>query len=222
MDARPAAEAEAAEPPSQPAALASRNDDAPATPDSHFASLAAGLCGGIAIAIAAAQAQVPAPAPAAPAANAPATPASPSLAPLAWLAGCWRGAVNKREFREHWMPLRGGLIVGVEPHGDRGARRRASSTCGSSRGPTASTTSSRRPAQSETAFRLTRRDQRRRGRRIFTFANPGNDSRRRSSTAAAARAGCTRTVEGKVKGADTQVIYPMRRIDCESGENIEK
>jgi hypothetical protein len=25
----------------------------------------------------------------------------------AWLEGCWRGAVNQREFREHWLPLRG-------------------------------------------------------------------------------------------------------------------
>ena len=36
-----------------------------------------------------------------------------SLAPLAWLDGCWRGTVNEREFREHWMPLRGGLMLGV-------------------------------------------------------------------------------------------------------------
>ena len=35
------------------------------------------------------------------------------LAPLAWLDGCWRGEVNQREFREHWMPLRGGLLLGV-------------------------------------------------------------------------------------------------------------
>ena len=30
------------------------------------------------------------------------------------------------------------------------------------------------------------------------------------------------TVEGKVGGADRQVIYPMRRVDCESGELIRK
>jgi hypothetical protein len=35
------------------------------------------------------------------------------LAPLAWLDGCWRGTVNQREFREHWMPLRGGLLLGM-------------------------------------------------------------------------------------------------------------
>lgn len=34
-------------------------------------------------------------------------------APLAWLGGCWRGTVNEREFREHWMPRRGGMLLGI-------------------------------------------------------------------------------------------------------------
>src|SRR5207253_8963740 len=44
--------------------------------------------------------------------------ARPSTLPLTveslgWLEGCWRGAVNQREFREYWLPLRGGMIVGA-------------------------------------------------------------------------------------------------------------
>ena len=35
------------------------------------------------------------------------------LAPLAWLEGCWQGTVNQREFREHWLPLRGGMLIGA-------------------------------------------------------------------------------------------------------------
>ncbi len=39
------------------------------------------------------------------------------LGPLAWLNGCWKGAVGAgarvREFREYWHPLRGNLMVGV-------------------------------------------------------------------------------------------------------------
>ena len=35
------------------------------------------------------------------------------LAMMAWLAGCWKGEVNKREFREFWHPPRGNLMVGV-------------------------------------------------------------------------------------------------------------
>lgn len=64
----------------------------------------------VALAAGAAAAQV-APAPA----EAPATPpaAESPLGDLAWLAGCWRGTVNQREFREHWMPLRGNLMLGT-------------------------------------------------------------------------------------------------------------
>ena len=59
-------------------------------------------------------AQSPPPAPAAPPAAAPASaPAEGPLADFAWLAGCWRGTVNQREFREHWMPLRGNLMLGT-------------------------------------------------------------------------------------------------------------
>ena len=55
----------------------------------------------------------------APSSTPPATPAqgktpdADALAALAWLEGCWRGTVNKREYREHWMPLRGNMLIGV-------------------------------------------------------------------------------------------------------------
>src|SRR4029450_260577 len=41
-----------------------------------------------------------------------ATEGSP-LATLAWLEGCWQGTVNQHEFREQWLPLRGGLLIGA-------------------------------------------------------------------------------------------------------------
>ena len=36
-----------------------------------------------------------------------------AFAALAWLEGCWQGTVNQREFREHWLPLRGGMLIGA-------------------------------------------------------------------------------------------------------------
>ncbi len=36
-----------------------------------------------------------------------------ALSDLSWLSGCWRGSVNQREFREHWLPLRGNLLIGA-------------------------------------------------------------------------------------------------------------
>ncbi len=46
------------------------------------------------------------------AAPSPAAPPSP-LDALAWLRGCWRGEVNRREFLEQWSPPRGGMMVGI-------------------------------------------------------------------------------------------------------------
>ena len=58
----------------------------------------------------------PAPPPGAPAeaaTHAAAPETSGPLAPLAWLEGCWQGNVNERAFREQWLPLRGGLLIGA-------------------------------------------------------------------------------------------------------------
>src|SRR4029434_8508886 len=49
----------------------------------------------------------------APAEAAKAAPPSLELNSLAWLEGCWRGEVTQYEFREYWLPLRGGLMVGA-------------------------------------------------------------------------------------------------------------
>src|SRR5260221_9144246 len=73
------------------------------------------LCGCIVAVPVHAQSPVPAE-PAKSAAPAEATkPAGPplELSSLAWLDGCWRGEVAQYDFREHWLPLNGGLMVGA-------------------------------------------------------------------------------------------------------------
>ncbi len=143
----------------------------------------------------------------------------PRLEPLAWLAGCWRGSVNKREFREHWMPLRGNLMVGtshttvdgqtldfeylrIEPRGD-GVYYVAA------------------PAnKKEEAFRLT--DTAKDGDDvIFTFVNPALEFPQRILYRRATNGWLYAHVEGTVGGSERKVIYPMRRISCESGALIE-
>src|SRR5262245_46760813 len=42
-----------------------------------------------------------------------ATKESDPLAQFAWLDGCWSGDINQREIREHWLPLRGGIMLGA-------------------------------------------------------------------------------------------------------------
>jgi hypothetical protein len=142
------------------------------------------------------------------------------LEPLAWLAGCWRGNVNKREFREHWMPLRGNLLVGtshttldgqtlefeylrIEPRSD-GVYYVAT------------------PAkQKEESFKLGE-VQKDGDDVILTFTNPALEFPQRIVYRRGTMGWLYAHVEGKVNGADRQVIYPMRRIGCESGELIEK
>ena len=151
-----------------------------------------------------------------PAAPAPTTAAAVTLSDLSWLSGCWRGNVNQREFREHWLPLRGNLLIGaghtvtqdrtqdfeyvrIEPRAD-GLHYVAQPSAGK-----------------ETAFRLADRqvdgpDT------IFTFANEAHDFPQRIVYRRGTEGWLYIHVEGRVQGEERKVIYPLRRIDCESGD----
>jgi len=161
----------------------------------------------------------PAAATAAPA-PAAATVATVVLSDLSWLSGCWRGSVNQREFREHWLPLRGDLLIGaghtvmqdrtqnfeyvrIEPRAD-GLHYVAQPSAGK-----------------EMSFRLADRqvdgtDT------IFTFANDASDFPRRIVYRRGTEGWLYIHVEGRVQGEERRVIYPLRRIDCESDDLIAK
>jgi hypothetical protein len=144
-----------------------------------------------------------------------------SLAQFSWLEGCWRGAVNQREFREHWLPFRGDLLVGAGHTVMDGKTQdyeylRLEKRADGVYYVTAS------PGQKEAAYRLVDVTTYDSGDVVYAFANsapvfPQKISYRRNS-----QGWLYATVEGKVAGADRQVIYPMRRIGCESGELIAK
>ena len=190
--------------------------------------LSAGVLGVLALGAAACAQQpaaprpAPAPPPAAPAdaaTSAAAPETSGPLAPLAWLEGCWQGNVNQRDFREQWLPLRGGLLIGagqtvmdgkmqdyqymrIEPKSDgvyfaqfSGDRKETSF----------------RLAGTQTADKDT----------IFTFANTAADAfparliYRRGS-----EGWLYETIEGTLNGGERKVIYPLRRVDCETGDFI--
>jgi hypothetical protein len=144
------------------------------------------------------------------------------LAQFAWLEGCWRGSVNKRDFREHWLPPRGALMVGashtvsegktldyeylrIEPRSD--GLYYVNVAMG--------------PGQKETAYKLMDRamdvdDE------VFTFANPGPDFPQKILYRHNAGGWLYATVAGKVNGEEKQVIYPMQRVGCETGTIIRK
>ncbi len=177
-------------------------------------ALAAGLC------LFAAAAVAQAPAPAAPPASLPAAAAPASLEPLAWLAGCWQGTVNMRDFREQWMPLRGGMLVGVG-HTVMGDRTQNFEYLRIERRPDGVHYVVAPGGKGETAFRLVGQD-RDGDDEIFTFNNPRTDFPQTIIYRRGSKGRLFAHVEGKLDGADKRIIYPMRRVDCESGENIEK
>jgi hypothetical protein len=187
----------------------------------HSTLLAAIAAAALILAPVAGEAQLPGaqPTPDPIAARSPAPAATGPLAPLAWLRGCWRGHVNQREFREYWMPAQGDIMVGVGQLALDGRMNdyeylRLASRDG------AIVFSQFSGDRKELAFKLatTTTDAKD---TVFTFANtvdafPARLIYRRSGI----DGWLYETVEGSLNGADKRVIYPLRRVDCETDEII--
>ena len=143
-----------------------------------------------------------------------------NIAALGWLDGCWAGTVNQRDFREQWSPLRGGMLLGFGSTVFQGKTQSYEYLRIESRADGVYYVALP-SGQSETAFKLvsiTAHDKD----TVFTFANPANDFPQRILYRRGSEGWLYATIEGKLKGEDRQVIYPMRRIGCESGEFIRK
>ncbi|MDQ6620116.1 MAG: DUF6265 family protein [Pseudomonadota bacterium] len=145
----------------------------------------------------------------------------PGMSALSWLEGCWKGSVSNREFREVWLPQRGAMMLGVsqtvtddkttdfeylriEPRGD--AAYYVVSP----------------PGKPESAFRLSDEVVDIDGSHTYVFLDPARDFPRRIGYRRGGEGWLYTEVEGKVNGADRRVIYPMRRIQCESGAVLAK
>jgi len=162
-----------------------------------------------------------APSPAAPSAPAPAAPvATGPLAPLAWLAGCWQGNVNEREFRETWLPLRGGMLIGAGQQVLRGVMQDYEFLRIDAR-PDGIHFTQFSGDRKESSFKLsaTTADG---NDTIFTFANTIAAFPARLVYRHGAEGWLYETIEGPLNGSDKKVIYPLRRVDCETGELVTK
>ena len=188
-----------------------------------FTNHAFALAGALWLACAAARAQAPAPAPSAPT-PAPAAVPTPidttSLASLAWLEGCWRGAANQREFREHWLPLRGGIMIGASHNVlqdktlDYEYLRLESRADGLHY---VAIPSGKPPAD----FRLATATSDDRGAH-FTFVNGVDAFPQQLVYHRGAEGWLYASIEGKLNGESRTVTFPMRRTNCETGEPISK
>jgi hypothetical protein len=158
----------------------------------------------------------------APAAAAP-TEASP-IAPLAWLEGCWSSNVNKRETREQWLPLRGNLLLGMSQTVVQGKTQDYEYLRIESR-PDGVYYVALPSGQNATSFKyeghavVTMGD---RSDDAYTFTNATLEFPQKIVYRRATLGWLYVSVSGKVAGADKDVTYPMRRINCETGEVIER
>jgi hypothetical protein len=146
------------------------------------------------------------------------------LASLAWLDGCWRGSVNQRDFREQWMPLRGGMLLGVSQLVMDGKTQGYEYLRLESR-PDGVYYVATPSGAKEDAFKFVGKTidtQGDRGDELFAFERSAQEFPQRIVYRRASGGWLYAQVEGKVNGADRQVIYPMRRVDCASGAFIMK
>lgn len=199
----------------------------------HALLLLTGLC---LTGLAAAQGTAPAtpataPAPAtAPPAAAPTTgaasdPAAPpvidditSIQSLAWLNGCWAGNVNQRDFREQWGPVRATMILGYGSTVYQGKVQDFEFLRIEQR-PDGVYYIAMPEGKKETPFKLGSitsdiKDT------VYSFSNGANDFPQEILYRRASEGWLYATIQGKLNGQDRKVIFPMRRVDCESGEFI--
>jgi Domain of unknown function (DUF6265) len=150
----------------------------------------------------------------------PATPVNPisTLEPFGWLHGCWDGKVNQRDFREEWLPLRGDMMIGVSHTVSQGKTQDFEYLRLELR-PEGVFYVAVPSGKKETSFRFSSKsldgDS-----EIFTFENPLDEFPQRIVYRRGSDGWLYAHVEGKLNGQPRSVIYPMRRVDCASGELI--
>ena len=130
------------------------------------------------------------------------------------------GEVADYQFREHWLPLRGGLMVGAGHVVFQGKTQDYGYLRLETR-PDGVYYVSISSAKKESSFKLTAtavddKDT------IFTFTSPLDEFPQRILYRRATDGWLYASVEGKVKGEEKKVIYPMRRVDCQNGDFIRK
>jgi len=157
-------------------------------------------------------------------AAAPVSAQESPVAPLAWLEGCWASSVNQRETREHWLPLRGNLMLGMSQTVLQGKTQDYEYLRIESR-PDGVYYVALPSGQNATSFKyegktlLTMGD---RNDDAFTFTNSTLEFPQKIVYRKATQGWLYVVVAGKIAGNDKEVTYPMRRIDCETGEVMER
>ena len=152
------------------------------------------------------------------------SPEESPIQPLSWLQGCWASDVNKRETREHWLPLRGNLMLGMSQTVIQGKTQDYEYLRMESR-PDGVYYVVLPSGQNATSFKFEGKTVVTMGDRSddeFVFTNATLEFPSKIVYRRARQGWLYVSVTGKVKGNDKEVTYPMRRISCDTGEVIER
>jgi hypothetical protein len=157
--------------------------------------------------------------------SAPATTASPpqaaaadALAQLGWLAGCWGNRVVDRDYREQWLPPRGGMMLGVSQVVTQG-RTLSYEFLRLETRPDGVYYVAAPVGQKEAAFRLQGKTMDEAD-EVFTFTATVAGFPERILYRRGSGGWMYAHVEGKINGEEKRNIFPMRRHDCVTGEPL--
>jgi hypothetical protein len=146
--------------------------------------------------------------------------AAATIDQLGWLQGCWDGKVNQRDFREEWLPLRGEMMIGASQTVLQGKTQDFEYLRIEAR-PDGVYYIAIPAGKKDSPFRLkgkaTDGDD-----EVFVFENTVDEFPQRILYRHGTNGWLYAHVEGTIAGQEKKVIYPMRRVDCQSGELITK
>ena len=156
-------------------------------------------------------------------APAPVAASGDPLAAMAWLQGCWRGTVNQREFREQWLPAAGGMMIGASHTVMQGRTQDYEYLRLEMQPDGLRYVAVPSGGQKEATFRFegASRDEINPA-DIFTFANTADGYPQRILYRHAGEGWLYAQVEGAINGTPRNVTYPMRHVDCETGDVLRK
>lgn len=146
------------------------------------------------------------------------TPAR-DISQLAWMHGCWSGTVNKRSFTEQWTAPAAGMMLGLG-HTTLGDKTESFEFMRVETLPDGRIAYILRPQAKEEepfVFQGVKTDKEV---EFFIFTNPRIAFPARIIYSHASQGRMFVHVQGKVNGADREVVYPFVPVSCATGKPV--
>jgi hypothetical protein len=139
-------------------------------------------------------------------------PAQSSVDTFSWLAGCWSGSRDGREFSEQWMKPGGNSMFGTGRTIVKG-KTAEYEFMQIRQDEAGSIVFIAKPSgQAEASFKLLSASE-----REITFENPAHDFPQKVNYRLQEDGSLVATIEGVINGKKKRIGFPMRRERCETG-----